>query len=57
MFRHGEGGDEIFFVRAGTVRIDLVVGERTLHVASFGRGDFFGEIAFSTAVIAPPMPW
>ena len=46
IFRHGEGGDEIFFVRAGTVRIDLVVGERTLHVASFGRGDFFGEIAF-----------
>lgn len=46
IFRYGDGGDEIFFVRAGTVRIDLAIGDRTLHVASFGRGDFFGEIAF-----------
>ena len=46
VFRHGETTDEIFFVRVGSVRISLPIGERRLHVASFGQGDFFGEIAF-----------
>ncbi len=46
VFRHGQAGDEIFFLRNGTVRISLPFAGRSLHVASFGRGDFFGEIAF-----------
>lgn len=46
VFRHGETGDEIYFVRAGTVRISLSLEAKTLHIASFGRGDFFGELAF-----------
>ncbi|MFO0652253.1 MAG: SulP family inorganic anion transporter [Polyangiales bacterium] len=46
VFHHGDDGDEIFFVRSGSVRIELPVGDERLHVASFGRGDFFGEICF-----------
>lgn len=46
VFRQGDAGDEIFFVRKGSVRIQLLVGGRTLHLASVGRADFFGEIAF-----------
>ena len=46
VFHKGEGGDEIFFIRSGTVRISLPVEGKSLHVASFGRGDFLGEIAF-----------
>lgn len=46
VFRQGDAGDEIFFVRAGSVRISLALATGTLHVASFGRGDYFGEITF-----------
>lgn len=46
VFRRGETGDEVYFVRQGTIRISLNLEEKTLHVASFGRGDFFGELAF-----------
>lgn len=46
VFHHGDPGDEIFFVRSGSVRISLPVGDERLHVASFGREDFFGEICF-----------
>jgi SulP family sulfate permease len=46
VFRQGEAGDQIYFVRRGSVRIELHVGGRRLHVASFGQADFFGEIAF-----------
>ena len=46
VFRRGDTGDELFFVRAGTVRISLAVDDKRLHVASIGRGDFFGEIVF-----------
>lgn len=46
VFGKGDTGDEIFFIRSGTVRIALPLGDKSLHIASFGRGDFFGEIAF-----------
>ncbi len=46
VFRRGDVSDEVFFVRAGTVRIALPLDGRDLHIASVGRGDFFGEIAF-----------
>jgi SulP family sulfate permease len=43
----GDAGDEIFLVTRGRVRISLRVGERDeRHLATFGRGDAFGEIAF-----------
>jgi sulfate permease, SulP family len=43
----GAPGDEIFWIRYGTVRIFAPLGAgRTRHIASFGRGDFFGGLAF-----------
>ncbi len=46
VFRHGDVGDEIYFVGSGSVRISLALEGKNLHVASFGKGDFFGEITF-----------
>jgi SulP family sulfate permease len=47
LFTLGEGGDDLFLIRRGTVRIVLPVTERlSYHVATFGRGSFFGEMAF-----------
>jgi sulfate permease, SulP family len=47
LFRRGDGGDELFFIRKGAVRILLPLedGERH-HLATFRRGDFVGEMAF-----------
>ena len=40
-------GDELFLIRRGSVRILLPLeGRKYHHLATIGRGDFFGEIAF-----------
>ena len=47
IFARGEAGDELFLIRRGTVRIVLRVNaQKTHHVATFGRADFFGEMTF-----------
>ncbi|MCE5250531.1 SLC26A/SulP transporter family protein [bacterium] len=47
IFSHGDQGDEIYFIRRGSVRILLPLeGGKYHHLATFGRGDFFGEITF-----------
>jgi len=47
IFSLGETGDELFLVRRGAVRIMLPLGENQAHhLATFGRGDFFGEMSF-----------
>jgi sulfate permease, SulP family len=47
IFRMGEGSDELLLIRSGVVRITLPLSGDDYHtVASFGRGDFFGEMAF-----------
>jgi SulP family sulfate permease len=47
IYAQGTPGDEIFWIRRGTVRIFAPLGAgRTRHIASFGRGDFFGGLAF-----------
>jgi len=47
IFAHGDVGDEVYFIRRGAVRIMLPVTEKQEHhLATFGRGDFFGEMAF-----------
>jgi len=47
IFRAGEKGDELYLIRRGIVRIILRVDDRNYHnLASVGRGDFFGELAF-----------
>ena len=47
IFAQGDKGDELFLIRRGRVRIALSTGgEGQFHVATFGRGDFFGDMAF-----------
>lgn len=46
IFRHGDRGDELFLIRRGAVRIMLPVNGKRHHLATFGRGDFFGEMSF-----------
>jgi len=50
IFARGDVGDELFLIRRGDVRILLPVTEKLIyHVATFSRGDFFGEVAFLDA--------
>jgi len=47
IFRRGDGGDALYFVRRGWVRVELALDQgRRLHLATFGQGDFFGDMAF-----------
>ena len=47
IFSLGDPGEEIFFVRKGRVRILLPLeGGKKHHLATMGRGDFFGEMSF-----------
>ena len=47
IFRRGDGGDELFLIRRGSVRIMLPLDDKqSHHLATFGRGDFIGEMAF-----------
>jgi SulP family sulfate permease len=47
IFSAGDPADELFLIRRGVVRIVLPLGGGNYHnLASFGRGSFFGEIAF-----------
>ncbi|MDX9994058.1 MAG: SulP family inorganic anion transporter [Rhodocyclaceae bacterium] len=47
IFARGDTGDELFLIRRGAVRILLPVSETlSHHLGTFGRGAFFGEMAF-----------
>jgi len=47
IFAAGDTGDELFLIRRGAVRIVLAGAEGTEHhLATFRRGNFFGEMAF-----------
>ncbi len=47
IFRLGDEGDELLLIRRGSVRILLPLDDRqSHHLATFGRGDFIGEMAF-----------
>lgn len=47
VFSKGDPGDELFLVRRGSIRILLPLeGGKHHHVATVGRGDFFGELSF-----------
>jgi SulP family sulfate permease len=50
IFRAGDSADELFLIRRGIVRIVLPLADGSHHnLAAFGRGSFFGEIAFLDA--------
>lgn len=47
LFEAGQASDELFLVRRGTIRVTLPLGTKGYHtLATFGRGHFFGEMAF-----------
>lgn len=47
IFSQGDAGDEVFLIRRGNVRILLpLAGGGQHHLVTFGRGDFFGDMAF-----------
>ncbi len=47
IFTRGETGDELFLIRRGSVRIMLPINDKlSRHLGTFGRGAFFGEMAF-----------
>ncbi len=47
IFQSGDPADELFLIRRGVVRIVMPLGNGAYHnLASFGRGSFFGEVAF-----------
>ena len=47
IFARGDAGDELFLIRKGAVRVMLPLSDgKARHLSSFGRGDFFGEMAF-----------
>lgn len=47
IFARGDTGDELFLIRRGAVRIVLPINEKLHHhLGTFGRGAFFGEMAF-----------
>ena len=47
IFSAGDAADELYLIRRGVVRIVLPLGGGNYHnLASFGRGNFFGEVAF-----------
>jgi SulP family sulfate permease len=47
IYARGSPGDELYWVRKGAVRLMATLGEKgTRPVAGFGRGDYFGGLAF-----------
>jgi len=47
IFACGDSGTELYLVRRGAVRVMLPFsGEKEHHLATFGRGNFFGEMSF-----------
>ena len=47
IFKRGDTGDELFLICKGAVRIMLPISEKqSHHLGTFGRGSFFGEMAF-----------
>jgi SulP family sulfate permease len=46
-FSAGDGSDELYIIRKGEVRIMFpIAGREPFYVASFGAGDFFGDMSF-----------
>jgi SulP family sulfate permease len=47
IFARGDDGDELLLIRRGAVRIVLPLADgEERHLATFNRGDFFGEMSF-----------
>jgi SulP family sulfate permease len=52
IFQRGDQGAELFLIRKGAVRILLPISEhKSHHLGTFGKGAFFGEMAFLDGAI------
>jgi SulP family sulfate permease len=50
VFKRGDKGREIYFIRQGLVKIILPIDDKSAHhLATFGKGVFFGEMSFLDA--------
>jgi CRP-like cAMP-binding protein len=45
LFREGERGEDMYVIQSGLVRILKLVGAEERPLATFGRGEFLGEMA------------
>ncbi len=46
IFTQGDDDDSLYLILRGNVRVILQAGAVRYHIATFGQGDFFGEMAF-----------
>ncbi|MES2771173.1 MAG: SLC26A/SulP transporter family protein [Pseudomonadota bacterium] len=48
IYARNDNGDELYLIRSGEVRIlgNIGGGQELHHIATFGRGEFFGGLAF-----------
>jgi len=47
IFARKDEGQELILIRRGAIRVQIPLGGKVMyHVATFGRGDFVGELAF-----------
>jgi CRP/FNR family transcriptional regulator, cyclic AMP receptor protein len=49
LFREGESGELMFVIQSGLVRVTKTVGDEERPLATFGRGEFIGEMAILNA--------
>jgi CRP/FNR family transcriptional regulator len=45
LFRENDAGEEMFFIRAGKIRISKALGDKEKTLAVLRQGDFFGEMS------------
>ncbi|MBF0273256.1 MAG: SLC26A/SulP transporter family protein [Magnetococcales bacterium] len=47
IYKYGQAGDEIYFLRKGCVNVQSYLSDNRLHhLATIGQGDFFGGLSF-----------
>ncbi|MBF0164944.1 MAG: cyclic nucleotide-binding domain-containing protein, partial [Magnetococcales bacterium] len=47
IYKFGQAGNEIYFVRKGCVNVQSYLSDNRLHhLSTIGRGDFFGGLSF-----------
>lgn len=45
IFEEGETGRDLYIVQKGAVRISKIMNHKTIEIATFKKGDFFGDMA------------
>ncbi|WP_319416206.1 cyclic nucleotide-binding domain-containing protein [Marispirochaeta aestuarii] len=50
LFQEGDGGDKMYIIQEGNIRISKQIGGKEHILAVLGKGDFFGEMAIVNQV-------